>query len=297
LNSPKHLMVTTNTLCNYRCVFCNNPKIQHKGAVTVEKLLDLVDLIESVEQIDITGYGEIMLHPKFREIAKLLTDKCKPFTLSTNGSQLTDDMIDFLDTTILHLINISVNSLDMGTYKEITGADLGPILDNLSSLFSKKRKYRITISAVMTAYAINELSDLVDFAASNNVDLLRFLPMTSSIKDYPENIVLKDTPENRIKLRDAEDYAKFIGVKLQSFSFVPSRAVAEKKQKCSAPTHQIIINANGNITPCCWLGHVIMGNINDKHWRDIWECEQYDDLRRSVHDGDLKYCKDCREFG
>lgn len=297
MNSPKHLMVTTNTLCNYRCVFCNNPKIQHKGAVTVEKLLDLVDLIESVEQIDITGYGEIMLHPKFREIAKLLTDKGKPFTLSTNGSQLTEDMIDFLDTTTLHLINISVNSLDAGTYKEITGADLGPILDNLASLFSKKRKYRITISAVMTAYAINELSDLVDFAASNNVDLLRFLPMTSSIKDYPENIVLKDTPENRIKLRDAEDYAKFIGVKLQSFSFVPSRAVAEKKQKCSAPTHQIIINANGNITPCCWLGHVIMGNINDKHWRDIWECEQYDDLRRSVHDGDLKYCKDCREFG
>jgi len=290
-------MVTTNTLCNYQCAFCNNPKIEKKGAVTVEKLLELVDLIEAVEVIDITGYGEIMLHPKFREIGNLLTSKGKPFTLSTNGSQLSDDMIDYLDGTTLSLINISVNSLDMGTYKRITGADIGPILDNLASLFSKKRHYKITISAVMTAYAIDELLDFIQFAADNKVYKLRLLPMTSSITDYPADIVLQDTPENRMKLKDAEDYARFLGVDLQSFSFVPTSAVNDRKQKCSAPTHQIIINANGAITPCCWLCHVIMGNINEQNWRDIWECEKYDDLRRSVHAGDLKYCKDCREFG
>lgn len=298
MNSPKHLMVTTNTLCNYGCMFCNNPKIEHKTYVTVDRLIELVDLIEAVEIVDITGYGEIMLHPKFCNIANLLTEKQKPFTFSTNGSHLTDAMIDFLDTTTLSLMNISVNSLDPTTYRIITGGhSLDILLDNLASLFSKERKYKVTLSVVVTAYAINELMDLVQFAADNGAYRLRFLPLTSSIKDYPNEIVLKDTYETRMKLKDAEDYAKLIGVSLQTFSFEPSAEVKEKKHKCSAPTHQIIINHNGNVTPCCWLGHVIMGNLEKNTWREIWESEKYDDLRRSVHDGDLKYCKDCREFG
>jgi len=297
MNNPNHLMIVTNTLCNYRCAFCNNPKIEEKGYVTVDRMIELVDLIDAVKVIDITGYGEIMLHPRFKEIAALLSQKGKNFTISTNGSLLTDDMIAFLDGSTLSLLNVSVNSLNQETYRRVTGADLGPVLDNLAALFSQPRHYKITLSAVMTAYSIDELDDLVQYAHDNGAEKLRLLPLTGSIKDYPADIILADTEENAEKIRRAEELARELGVALQSFSFAPTPAVMVKKQKCFAPFNQIIINHNGNVTPCCWLGHVSMGNLKDKSWREIWESEKYEDLRLSVNSGDLKYCRDCREFG
>lgn len=295
---PYHLMLALNNLCNYKCIFCVNDKIVNRGYLTLKKVLELSDLIDTVELVDITGYGEIMMHPNFKELVLMLSGKNKPFSISTNGSHLSKSMINFLDDSTLDLLNISLNSLNFDTYKKITGTgDLSQVLTNIGNLFETKRKYKITLSMVITALTIGEMSDFINFARTCRVHRVRFLPLTPNISNYPEEILVKDTPQNREFLLKAEELALRHLISIQSFSFDPAVTTPPKKKSCNAPFNQICINQNGNITPCCWLSTMIMGNIKDNTWQDIWQNEKYADLRRSVEIGDLKYCKDCREFG
>ena len=299
MNGPRHVFFNLSTGCNYKCAFCVNESLPAHTFMDVGKLLELEELVDGADIIDVTGYGEIILHPRFKDVVDALTWKKKKFSFSTNGSLLTKDVVDRLAQSSLYLVNISINSLDRDTYAMITKTgDIEILLGNLEYLFSIPRKYEITLSAVITSYAIKELDWFVHYAAANKANRLRFLPMTPAITTYPEEMILRDTPENRKALKNAEDLAARFGVPLQSFSFDHAApAVTTNKNACMAPFDQMCVGQGGEVTPCCWLPFKIMGNLRDTPWREIWESSAYQELRASVARGGSEHCRNCREFG
>jgi MoaA/NifB/PqqE/SkfB family radical SAM enzyme len=267
--------------------------------LTIDKLMEMEELINGAETVDITGYGEIIMHPQFKELSNLLTRKNKMFSFSTNGSLLNQAMVDYLDFTSLYLINISVNSLNPVAYKKLTGnGELDRLLANLNYLFSRPHRFLITLSMVVNNYSIRELPQFVETAIQWHAHQVRFLPLTDSITNYPADIILQDTATNRRYLADAERLANH-RIRLQTFSFDPATApnVVEAKRHCKAPFTQMCIGADGNVAPCCWLGHISMGNLKETSWQEIWNSDKYADLRQSVVSGNMKYCANCREFG
>jgi MoaA/NifB/PqqE/SkfB family radical SAM enzyme len=294
--NPIRLFVEINTLCNYDCIFCYNSQCLQRQ-LSLQESFDLINSIPSVKFVDISGYGEILLHSNLQRILDKLSADKKQVSFSTNGFALTPDKIDFLESSSLYILNVSLNSLNPQTYEYLTQRNTLPqVLKNLDYLFSKKRKYRITISMVVTRYNIGELSEFVRYGKRKGTKI-RFLSLSPNLT-YSDDLRCEDTPQNRLLLENANKLAKELGVRVDTFGFdeVHKSCSTEKKKNCRAPFEQFCIGSSGNVRPCCNL-NMDMGNVFLTPWQEIWNNQKYQALRASITDGSLIFCQNCKEFG
>lgn len=62
---------------------------------------------------------------------------------------------------------------------------------------------------------------------------------------------------------------------------------------CSHPWTSVSINEQGDVMPCCATS-VVMGNLNDASFHNIWNGPRYLKLRKSVNSSQpLNFCRDC----
>jgi MoaA/NifB/PqqE/SkfB family radical SAM enzyme len=297
LNLPNHLILHLGTVCNYKCIFCNNPRLSAHAPVSLESINRYESLFNIVDLVDISGYGEAICNPDFRRIVAMLTEKKKRFSFSTNGFGLTKEIITLLHQSTLSRINVSINSLDEAIYSELCGGsgNLPAVLENLEAL-RQGRKFELTISMVVTSKNIHEMPAFVRFGADKDVDEVRLLAMTPHVS-YASGLEITGTVEDQRYFLEAQQLASWLGMKISGLSFDPPEVVKQRLVTCRAPWTQIVIGPNGEVTPCCWKCHTIMGNVLQEDWRDIWNNEKYRDMRDCISRGDPRHCLHCKEFG
>ena len=61
---------------------------------------------------------------------------------------------------------------------------------------------------------------------------------------------------------------------------------------CREPWHNLDVWVGGNVHCCCWIKTPV-GNVLEKSLEDIWHGYVIEDIRRSVTDGDFRYCFLC----
>jgi radical SAM protein with 4Fe4S-binding SPASM domain len=72
----------------------------------------------------------------------------------------------------------------------------------------------------------------------------------------------------------------------------PSEAFG--KSRCLVPWLEAEILPNGEVTPCSDRPDLIMGNVKNARFRDIWNNDQYQQFRRAMReDGLFPYCSRC----
>ncbi len=60
---------------------------------------------------------------------------------------------------------------------------------------------------------------------------------------------------------------------------------------CPAPFSELITNPTGDVHTCCpLLLPVTIGNVYQHDWQAAWNSPSSAEVRRSIHDGDFKYC-------
>lgn len=111
------------SICNMSCQFCShkfNPpglQIYHPGHLNPGLIKELIDYLPAEGPLIIGESatriieGEPMSHPHFAEIIKIVRDKYpdKKIKVTTNGSYLKKDMIEFLNNNLPLELNISLN--------------------------------------------------------------------------------------------------------------------------------------------------------------------------------------------
>lgn len=128
-----------------------------------------------LEEIRLTG-GEPLMRKSFVEIIEGLGKlPLKKIGLTTNGIFL-DKYFDDLKKNNVHYLNISLDSLNEKTFRQITfGNHLKRILENIHE--AKARGFSVKINAVaMRGVNDHELFDFVQFAEATGIEV-RFLEM------------------------------------------------------------------------------------------------------------------------
>lgn len=90
---PQILNLELTNKCNLKCDMCPVPDLEvEKGFMDVDLFMDLIDQIEGYDDILVRFHvgGESLLHPEFGEMVKYAGGKCSRFTISTNGTLLTE---------------------------------------------------------------------------------------------------------------------------------------------------------------------------------------------------------------
>jgi len=294
------LFLELNTYCNNLCIFCDNKEKKHKF-VDIKNIKGIDELLDRATYVDITGTGEMTLHPDFFNILNYLTEKRVPIRMVTNGTMLNERVREAIVNSSISELVISVNSLNRENYKKLMGVDkLNEVLENIDELVKVYNK-TLFFSFVMNAYNFDEVPSFIDFGKKYNKNIY-CLGLTPTLK-YTPDLIIQNTQENKDKIVKWREYASSLGVTFWIFNFDTQVGVkerddnlSEKIKDCEWVYTKMFIDIDGNVTPCCW-SKLPMGNIFEQSFNEIWKRSKYTQLRQMIKKGITQYCINCRKDG
>ena len=195
----RDLRISLTDRCNFRCFYClpnGEPPLARKATIlSFEEIAYLSEIFVSlgIEKIRLTG-GEPMLR---RNIETLVTklSKLKPqlrdLALTTNGFDI-PQKVRALKEAGLDRITISLDTLDAGRFREITGSDsLAQVFEAIEA--AKAHGFEpVKINAVVVR-GVNddELIDFSRFARSNHIQMrfIEYMPLDSGHDWSREKVV------------------------------------------------------------------------------------------------------------
>lgn len=127
-----YLRVSVTDRCNLRCVYCHPlcgcDFIEHREILRLEEIHRIVELLSccGIKKVRLTG-GEPLVRRNITYLVEKLSgiEGIEELSLTTNGVLL-ESLAQELKDAGLQRVNISLDSTDRNSYKEITGFDLLP---------------------------------------------------------------------------------------------------------------------------------------------------------------------------
>ena len=178
-----YIRISITDRCNLRCVYCM-PKegiklIEHNDILSYEEIIRLCKLFVKIgiSKVKITG-GEPLVRKDVHKLIKAIkeVDGIDNVTLTTNGILL-EDQIDNLVKAGLDAINISIDTLNDDTYKELTR--IGNVNKVIKGIYKclEYKNLNVKINCVpIKGKNEDEIIDLIEIAKNNNISI-RFIEM------------------------------------------------------------------------------------------------------------------------
>jgi cyclic pyranopterin phosphate synthase len=185
-----YLRVSITDRCNERCTYCMPQELQEwlprQEILTFEETLRLIQIAAElgVSKVRITG-GEPLTR---RDVVGFIRgipaiDGIKSIGLSTNGTLLAREVVpgqtmaSALSAAGVKSVNISLDTLDRGTYSQITGRDFHEqALCGIDAAISAGFEQIKLNTVLMRGRNEDQLIPLIEFAAQRDL-ILRFIEM------------------------------------------------------------------------------------------------------------------------
>lgn len=285
LSSPLVVYIELSGLCNFQCKFCphyTSPEDLIKDIMTLDlfkKILSDMQSLKPIKVIRYIGTGEPLLNKNFVEIIKLAKESgvAERYELTTNGVLLSQKKYRDEITKYLNRIIISIEGLNNEDYFNITGqrVDFVNLVNNIKKLYFNKRNCNIYVK-------------IHNAAIKTEDDLKLFHKLFEGISDqlFVENLV-NLWPETISNL----------GLDM-GFRFGGD---AKPQKVCTQIFKSMMINANGEVVPCCVDFKRInkIGNINTQSLLSIWNGELENEIRikhLSGKGGEMRPCNSCEYY-
>jgi pyruvate-formate lyase-activating enzyme len=270
--NTREARIETCTYCNYSCIFCPHDSLDFKRKKEIMSL-DLYKyilkklMIEApyINEITISGFGESFLDKSLIQKIEYSRKLGYRIHIVTNGSFLSDGIIDELIKLNIIDIRISLHSIISDNYEKITNANKGlhkKIMQSIEYIIKNKAKTKIILTVEQIDINKEEIPNIIKFY-EDRVDLLEIW-----------------TPHN--------------WVNTFSYRFGPI-----VRSTCGRPINgPLQIQVDGTINMCCfdYNGILYLGDFKTQTLSDIFSSNLYLDLKNShmTNLEDTKYiCKDC----
>ncbi|WP_320055934.1 mycofactocin radical SAM maturase [Desulfuromonas thiophila] len=282
-------------LCNLRCRHClSSSAVPAKDEMTTAEALDLVDQLsrERVFQINFGG-GEPFMRPDFLQIIDACHVKGIMTCISTNGTLINQELVDYLSRTRLVAIQVSLDGARSETCDEIRGkGTYGAAIQALKLL--AKTRIPTSINTVLTAKNAGEVEELQRLADEIGVSLRisRFRPSGRGAQTYEE---LKPTPAQLL------DFSAWLGrndnirTGDSFFSLSPQERQGLGLNLCGACKLTCCVGPTGKMYPCAFLQseRFEAGDLRRNSFKEIWDnSEIYNDFRQLR----VYSCEGCDRF-
>jgi MoaA/NifB/PqqE/SkfB family radical SAM enzyme len=293
---PRMVSIFLTTRCNLRCFICRREDFKGED-LRFDDIFKLEKAIRYADTIDLTGWGECLLYPRFQDVLKYiysLNSKDNLIQITTNGTRLSKNIADLLKGH-LKLLIISLNAATEETYnRDMKHGDfkqtLSAIQDFLSGL-DDRDKAKTNLHFVAHALNYREIPDFVTLASRlgvPNISIGQYLISTTDhikyslywIKD-DYNKVIEPAIQTAYRLNIRIDVRKFFVEKARDY------------QKCLSPFTECFILINGDVGPCCFCGDFRIGNVYETSFEKVWFGDMYKRLRKKRF---LLVCQHCEQF-
>lgn len=274
--------------CNARCNMCNRYK---KPSQPNEEIsLETIKKLPPMYFTNITG-GEPFIRQDLKEVVRELYKKSDRIVISTNGF-FTDRIIDLCKEFPNIGIRISIEGLEE-TNNKIRGLEDG-FNKGLTTLKKLVEMNHPDVGFGMTVQDANA-KDLVplyklsnemnmEFATASLHNSFYFVEAKNIIKDRP--MVAKnfeDLINELLKSNSPKKWFRaYFNHGLINYIYGQKRLLP-----CNMAFDTFFIDPYGDVMPCNGTKEkLVMGNLNDQSWDQLWNSEQAENVRKAVRNCD-----------
>jgi len=264
-----YMRVSVTDRCNLRCLYCmpcDSDPVIYKEILSYEEIIRIISVAAGlgVRKVRLTG-GEPLARKNVQYLIKRLAgiDGLEDISLTTNGLLLTR-YAEELKGAGLDRVNVSLDSMQPGRYREITGGgDLERVLRGIEMAHATGlRPVKINV-VVIRGVNDDEVEDFarLTLSTSYHVRFIEFMPGSRNLWTRDKCI-----PVEEIKER-IEAIAPLVPVKVRRhgparyYRFAGAEGVlgfisAVSHHFCS-DCNRLRLTADGNIRPCLFSGTAI----------------------------------------
>jgi len=259
--------------CNLRCIHCylgdRNKKAQQE--LTTSRMLSIIDEITEAGclYLLITG-GEPLLRADFSEIYRHSKKNGLIVTVFTNGTIITDSILELFVDFPPHVIEISLYGATASTYEKITGVEgsFGKCLSGIRRLLEHKIHLRLkTILMTLNSHEFFDMERMAkEFGVKFRFDAAIFPRMDGD--KYPLN--LRVSPEDAVEKELYDNKRRFHWGKY--FEETKGQHFSDSLYCCGAGLTGFYIDPSGGLQPCLMTTgiryDISKGSFADG-WRDV----------------------------
>jgi radical SAM protein with 4Fe4S-binding SPASM domain len=317
--------------CNLACRHCyqDSEHAPLAGELTLEEKLDLVDQMgrEHLPMLAISG-GEPTISPDLLPVLRRAGAHGMHLTLATNGTTMTPELARKLADASLRYVEISLDSVSPARHDAFRGSP-GMWQRAVAGARAVAATPGLRLGIAMCVHRGNydEVEDMIALAESLGASCFahfNFIPVGRGLR-MVEGDITPDQRERLLELLGRRMQQGGIGVistapqlgrvclamapegrtacsHAGSGSGAKARIVARYLGGCGAGRTYVCIEPNGNVTPCVYLPHRVMGNVRQAPLARIFRSSVFwdvlNDRDRRLHHCEVcsfkSYCGGCR---
>lgn len=322
--------------CNLACQHCYQDSEHNEldAELSLEEKLNLVDQMGAAHMpmLALSG-GEPTVSPHVEDIIRRARSYGMHLTMATNGTTMTPERAARLAEAGLRYVEISLDSIDPEKHDRFRGRQglWAKTVQGARNVVATPGM-RLGIAMCVHQGNIDEVEEMIAFAEDlgagcfahfNFIPVGRGLNMVSGditpaqrekllailskkMQDSAEGSmgIISTAPQlGRVCLAGAAvDGGKVSCSHAGSGSGAKARVVAKYLGGCGAGRTYVCVEPNGDVTPCVYLPHRVMGNVRDKGFVQIYRDSVFwdilNDRDRRLHHCEVctfkKYCGGCR---
>ncbi len=295
---PRLLAIFLTTRCNLRCFICRREGFKGED-LDFGQLEKLSRAIRHARTIDLTGWGECLMYPRFSDVVRYigaLNPRPDILQITTNGTLLSSEVGELLRGHLGKMV-ISLNAATADTYdRDMKGGRFGKTIGNIRSFLSAlDAGERGRVSLYFVAHTANylEIPEYVRLAASLGLGQVTVGQYLVSTEEHRSFSLLEVKDAYNAVVDESELLARELGVGFSARRFFSEQARERGAWLCGDPVNACFIGVEGDVGPCCFAGSYRIGNVYEEGFESVWFGPAYRKLRRHRH---LDACRRCTPF-
>jgi radical SAM protein with 4Fe4S-binding SPASM domain len=304
---PLNLNVEVTTRCNLACTFCSHPSLTkaQTGDLSIalyKKVLAECDDYGGISAINLNGLGEPTLRKDLNEFVSIgKAHGAEDIMFHTNGTQLvSENAIEKLINAGIDRIIVSVDSPDKDTYESMRlikgswnsqsnsyresrkGSPHELLIKNVRSLINVASRSNssapvIRVTCVLTDKTLPQMESFKTFWINEGADVITYQDLTWHDKLEKDGAEVNTWSTSELSA---------IEIEYEGLRDLP---VEMKRNFVCPPLYQSAwIEFDGQVVPCSHpdaRSHMVMGKVQDSSIDEIWQGENYKNLRELHESG------------
>ena len=292
--NPRQVQIEITNRCNMDCPMCPREvldiELEH---MNWDKFITVVDKLTERENITLTGWGEPFLHPRIFDMIAYCKKRGHRVMTTSNGLFSRETIVEEILNSGLDELTFSIDGVKNNSVSD--GHTSNKVYDNIEKIAKLREngKPSIRLQATLHEGCEKDLYDVIRYGArigSEAVNVGRI-----DRKYAPELKRPGPVEEKRIFYK-ADRIANECGIRLDWLQYAVGtrvirffyrllrRKLHQSGKYCLKTFDYAYVSREGNITPCCLLPDVKMGNLLDEDLKTIWQNGKFNHFRENYRD-------------
>jgi len=247
--------------CNWRCVFCYNPRHADLRGLSLAQWTEVLDDLRALGTLSLTlTGGEPLTHPHFVAIARAASHRRFAVRVFTNGTLVSEEMADAIAAIRPLAVEMSLHGARAETHEQATGApgSFEAMFRGLDRL--ARRGVPLLLKSLVTNLNEHELDGMIALAAKRGI--AHQLDATVTPRD--------DGDLSPVRYRPSPDGVRRMYQRAREQGRLPQAERAPGAANCGLGRVTIAVGPEGEVYPCLQWRHTSLGNVRVTRLRELW---------------------------